>query len=55
MGEEIVSSDQSRIKELANFIYFLLGKAFEEQIKTIEEQGKKQGEDFEVLKPDPKN
>ena len=52
MGEEIVSSDQSRIKELANFIYFLLGKAFEEQIKTIEEQGKKQGEDFEVLKSD---
>ena len=52
MGEEIVPSDQSRIKELANFIYFLLGKAFEEQIKTIEEQGKKQGEAFEVLKPD---
>ena len=52
MDEEIVPSDQSRIKELANFIYFLLGKAFEEQIKTIEEQGKKQGEAFEVLKPD---
>ena len=41
-GEEILPSDQSRIIEQAKFTYSPLGKAFEEQIKTIEEQGKKQ-------------
>ena len=39
-GEEILPYDQSRIMEQANFIYSPLGKAFEKQIKTIEEQGK---------------
>ena len=38
-GEEISSSYQSRIIE-AKFTYFPLVKAFEKQIKTIEEQGK---------------
>ena len=39
-GEEILPSDQSRIIEQAKFIYSALTKAFEKQIKTIEEQGK---------------
>ena len=40
-GEEILPYDQSRIIEQAKFTYSPLGKAFEKQIKTIEEQGKK--------------
>ena len=35
-------SDQNRIIEEAKFTYFPLGKAFEKQTKTIEEQGRKQ-------------
>ena len=38
-GEEILPSDKSRIIEQAKFTYSLLSKAFEKQIKTIEEQG----------------
>ena len=41
-GEEIQPPDQRRVIEQANFIYSPLGKAFEKQTKTIEEQGKKQ-------------
>ena len=41
-GEEILPSDQSRIIEQAKFTYSPLGKAFEKQTKTIEEQGEKQ-------------
>ena len=41
-GEEILPSDQSRIMERAKFTQSTLGKAFEKQTKTIEEQGKKQ-------------
>ena len=40
-GEEILPSGQSRIIEQAKFTYSPLGKAFEKQTKTIEEQGKK--------------
>ena len=40
-GEEILPSDQKRIIEQAKITYSLLGKAFEKQTKTIEEQGKK--------------
>ena len=40
-GEEILRSDQRKIYEQAKFTYSPLGKAFEKQIKTIEEQGKK--------------
>ena len=43
-------SDQSRIIEQAKFTYSPLGKAFEKQIKTIEEKGKKQVEALKVLK-----
>ena len=50
-GEEMLPSDQSRIVEKGTFTYFPLGKAFEKQTKTIEEQGEKQVEALEVLKP----
>ena len=50
-GEEILPSVLSRIIEQAKFTYSPLGKTFEKQIKTIEEQGKKQVEALEVLKP----
>ena len=41
-GEEIVPSDQSRMIEQAKFTYSLLGKAFEKQMKIIENQSEKQ-------------
>ena len=44
-------TDQSRIIEQAKFVYTLLGKAFGKQTKTIKEQGKKQVEALEILKP----
>ena len=50
-GEEVLPSDQSRIIEQAKFTYSPLGKVFEIQTKTIEEQEKKQVEALEVLKP----
>ena len=40
-GEEILPSNQQQIIQQAKFTYFPLGKAFEKQIKTIEDQGKK--------------
>ena len=49
-GEEILPSDQSRTIEQAKFTYSPLGKTFEKQMKTIEEQGKKQVEALQVLK-----
>ena len=39
-GEEILPSNQKQTIEQAKFTYSPLGKAFEKQIKTIEEQGK---------------
>ena len=50
LSEKILPSYQSRIIEQANFTYSPLGKAFEKQTKTIEEQGKKQVEVLEDLK-----
>ena len=41
-GEEILPSNQQQIIEQAKFTYSLLGKAFEKQRKTIEDQGEKQ-------------
>ena len=41
-GEEILPSNQQQIIQQAKFNYSLLGKALEKQIKTIEDQGKKQ-------------
>ena len=41
-GEEILPSNQRQIIEQVKFTYSPLGKAFEKQTKTIEDQGKKQ-------------
>ena len=41
-GEDILPSNQQQIIEQARFTYSPLGKAFEKQIKTIEDQGQKQ-------------
>ena len=49
-GEEVLLSDQSRIIEQTKFTYSPLGKAFEKQIKIIEDQGRKQVEALKVLK-----
>ena len=40
-GEDILPSNQQQIIEQAKFTYSPLGKAFEKQIKTIEDQGQK--------------
>ena len=40
-GEKILPSNQQQIIEQAKFTCSPLGKAFEKQIKTIEDQGKK--------------
>ena len=40
-GEEILPSNQQQIIEQAKFTYSPLGKAFEKQTKTIEDQGGK--------------
>ena len=41
-GEDILPSNQQQTIEQAKFTYSPLGKAFEKQIKTIEDQGEKQ-------------
>ena len=41
-GEEILPSNQQQIIEQAKFTYSPLGKVFEKQTKTIEDQGEKQ-------------
>ena len=41
-GEEILPSNQQQIIQQAKFTYSPLGKAFEKQTKTIEDQGEKQ-------------
>ena len=41
-GEEILPSNQQQVLEQAKFSNSPLGKAFEKQIKAIEDQGKKQ-------------
>ena len=40
-GEEILPSNKKQIIEQAKFTYSSLGKAFEKQTKTTEDQGKK--------------
>ena len=42
IGEDILPSNQQQIIEQAKFTYSPLGKAFEKQIKAIEDQGEKQ-------------
>ena len=39
-GEDILPSTQQQIIEQTKFTYSPLGKAFDKQIKTIEDQGK---------------
>ena len=49
-GEDTLPSNQQQIIEQAKFTYSPLGKAFDKQIKTIEDQGKKQVDALENLK-----
>ena len=51
-GEDILPSNQQQIIEQTKFTYSPLGKAFEKQTKTIEDQGKKQVDALEKLKPE---
>ena len=53
-AEDILPSNQQQIIEQAKFSYFPLGKAFEKQIKTIEDQGQKQVDALNTLKSDEK-
>ena len=50
-GEDILPSNQQQIIEQAKFPYSPLGKAFEKQIKTIEDQGEKKIDALKDLKP----
>ena len=49
-GEDILPSNQQQIIEQAKFTFSPLGKAFEKQIKTIEDQGSEQVNALENLK-----
>ena len=49
-GEDILPSNQQQIIEQARFTYSPLGKAFEKQVKTIEDQGQKQVDALNTLK-----
>ena len=49
-GEDILPSNQQQIIEQARFTYSPFGKAFEKQIRTIEDQGKKQVDALNTLK-----
>ena len=53
-GEDILPSTQQQIIEQIKFTYSPLGKAFDKQIKTIEDQGKKQVDALNTLKSDNK-
>ena len=50
-GEDILPSKQQQIIEQAKIFYSPLRKAFQKQIKTIEDQGQKQVEALKDLKP----
>ena len=50
-GEDIFPYNQQQIIEQTKFTYSPLGKAFDKQIKTIEDQGKKQVDALKKLKP----
>ena len=49
-GEDILPSNEQQIIKQAKFTYSPLGKAFEKQIRTMEDQGKKQVEPLNTLK-----
>ena len=48
-GEEILHSNQQQIIEPAKWTYSPLGKAFEKETKTIEDQGEKQVNALKIL------
>ena len=50
----ILPSNQQQTIEQTKFTYSPLGKAFDKQIKTIEDQGKKQVDTLNTLKSDDK-
>ena len=50
-GEDILPYNQQQIIEQAKITYSPLGKAFEKQTKTIEDQGEKQIDTVKDLKP----
>ena len=54
-GEDILLSNQQQIIEQTKFTYSPLGKAFDKQIRTIEDQGKKQVDALYTLKSDNKS
>ena len=49
-GEDILPSNQQQIIKQARLSYSPLGKAFEKQIKTTEDQGQKQTDALKDLK-----
>ena len=51
-GEDILPSTQQQIIEQTKFTYSTSGKAFDKQIKTVEDQGKKQVDALNILKSD---
>ena len=55
IGNEILPSNQQQTTEQAKLTYSPLEKAFEKQIKTIEDQGGKQIKALEDLKPKKTN
>ena len=50
-GKEILPSNQQQIIEQAKFTYSPLGKAFQKQTKTIEDQGEKQTKAIQDKRP----
>ena len=50
-GEDILPSNQQQMIEQTQFTYSPLGKAFEKQLKTIEDQEQKQVDALKDLKP----
>ena len=51
-GDDILPSNQQQIIEPTKFTYSPLSKSFDKQIKTIEDQGKKQFDALEKWKPE---
>ena len=54
-GKDILPSNQQQTIEQAKFTYSPLGKAFQKQIKIIEDQGQKHVDALKDLKPKQKN
>ena len=50
-GKDILPSNQQQIIEQTRFTYSPLGKAFEKQMKIIEDKGQKQIDPLKDLKP----